>query len=657
LATAALAAASAAVTAYPPAFFAAAQPNTAFDMVKLLPGFTYDPGGGARGLIGAAGNVLIDGSRPAAKDDSLTDILRRIPAQSVARIDVIRGGAPGVDMQGKTVVANVIRRVGGGPTLTVNASLIALDDGRVGYGLRLEGAGRLGTADWEGSFLVGRDLDDDAGDGPRTQTAPGGALVETAHENSSGAQEDYKVTGAVETPAAGGKLRVNASLFVSPYHYLQDDHVTDPPSLDDENDHYQRDTAELGVRYDRGLGPGLGLETYLVQQFGQSRFGADYTAPDDVETFSLAKNSAESIARTTLNARVGPGLSIQTGGEGDFNWLLDHTDYVVNAVPTAVPAADVRVTEARAEAFATTTWRASGALTLEAGLRVEASRIASSGDVNSARAFVFPKPSAVITWSPDEADQLRVRIEREVGQLDFDDFAAGTAPLSDGAVRAGNPDLTPQQDWVYEAAIDRRFWGGAQATVTLRHFDLTDVIDRAPVHDPAGDYDAPGNIGPGTKDEAAMSLTLPTDRLGVPRGVLTALATARQSRVIDPTTGLARSISGLHPLDTQARFTQGLPRWKATWGFNIFGQWQETYYRFDEIDTDKLKTYGEVFVEYRPRPGWALRVEIDNVGGRGFRHIRQVYADDRNDSPLEYTDIRDLHGNRGLYLRLRKTFN
>src|SRR5262245_20133113 len=96
------------VTSYGPEFFAAQQPSTAADMLQRIPGFSLDNGASVRGFEGAAGNVLIDGQRPASKSDSLQDILFRIPANKVERIDIIRGGAPGIDMQGKTVLANVI---------------------------------------------------------------------------------------------------------------------------------------------------------------------------------------------------------------------------------------------------------------------------------------------------------------------------------------------------------------------------------------------------------------------------------------------------------------------------------------------------------------------------------------------------------------------
>jgi outer membrane receptor for ferrienterochelin and colicin len=99
-------------TVYRPDFFTASRPNTASEMIGRLPGFQLDTGSSARGFAGTSGNVLIDGKHPASKSDNLSDILARIPASQVERIEVIRGGAPGIDMQGRSVVANVVRRAG-----------------------------------------------------------------------------------------------------------------------------------------------------------------------------------------------------------------------------------------------------------------------------------------------------------------------------------------------------------------------------------------------------------------------------------------------------------------------------------------------------------------------------------------------------------------
>ena len=85
------------VLVYQADFFANARPNTAYDMIGRLPGFTFDNGNSARGFAGTAGNVLIDGQRPTSKTDDLQSILQRIPASDVERIELIRGGARGIE--------------------------------------------------------------------------------------------------------------------------------------------------------------------------------------------------------------------------------------------------------------------------------------------------------------------------------------------------------------------------------------------------------------------------------------------------------------------------------------------------------------------------------------------------------------------------------
>src|ERR1700754_1269808 len=75
------------VISYPPSFFAAFQPANASEMILRVPGFILDSGDEVRGYEGSAGNVLIDGERPATKSEDLEQVLRRIPASRIERID------------------------------------------------------------------------------------------------------------------------------------------------------------------------------------------------------------------------------------------------------------------------------------------------------------------------------------------------------------------------------------------------------------------------------------------------------------------------------------------------------------------------------------------------------------------------------------------
>lgn len=651
---AARAAGAQSVTSYTAADFASSQPNTALDMVTRLPGFSFDGGDNVRGFGGAAGNVIIDGVRPASKDDPLGEILKRIPIAQVLRIDVIRGGAPGIDMQGKSVIANVIRRQDGGLKLTTAGALNLIPDGRVEPSMRLEASRRFGATSIEGGLLLGRGIDDGAGDGSRVIRDAAGLITQTGLEHQKGEGDSLKLTGSLETPVAGGRLGLNATLDREPFRSSQHDVYSFPLlNLQSEEDHQYRDTASFGARYERPIGWGMKSETYLLQKWLRNDFLADVTGTDGDAHFALRRTGGESIVRSLVKRSFGTAWDLEAGGEGAFNFQNAHTAFADATGPVHLPAANVRVTEMRGEAFGTATWRATPKLTIETGIRIEASKITSTGDVVSQRTLFYPKPRVLITWSPTSDDQIRLHVEREVDQLNFGDFAAAANLLGNG-VQVGNPVINPGQDWIFEATLEHRFWKDGQISVTGRHFALRDVIDRA--LDGTGQFDSPANIGSGYRNALLVSLTVPTDRLGLKRGQFQGSLWWRKSRVTDPTTHTLREPSGLHPFDWEIHYTQGLPRLKSTWGFDMFGQWRETYFRFNEIDNNKLATWVSVFVEYKPRPDVSLRVELQNAGARGFEFIRDVYNGPRNANPLDSTDTRNTHFGRMIYIRARKTF-
>ena len=644
--------------AYPPSFFADAQPTSAFDMVIRLPGFSFDRGAAVRGLSGAGGNVLIDGQPPVAKNDQLDDILKRIPAGSVERVELIRGGAPGIDMDGRTVVANVVRKQTAGFRGALMPGVYLVYDGRVLWGLRAEAQWRwAGGQSAELGQVYGRGPSDEFGDGERIRyNADGSVRLRSLIDVDSHGSRIF-TTGAYETPLLGGRARINGAYMLNPASVeLYDRYVGGGREY--EYDRIERLQAELGGRYSRTLTEKISMEGVAFHQWNNNKTSVHFEAPGLVRDFLLDRKTTEMVGRLNLRLRQSPTLSMEAGVEAALNELESETDLAVNTRVITIPAANVQVQEKRGEAYLRGTWRATPRLTLEAGVRQEKSTVTSEGDVVLEKSLQFTKPRAAVTWIPDGSSQVRLRVEREVGQLNFEDFVASPNVASTGTLSAGNPDITPQQAWVVEAAYERRFWGGGAAVVTARHFEIADVVDRIPVVSPAGFIlaDTPGNIGKGTKDELLASLTLPLDRLRIRAGQLKGQVTVRRSEVTDPLTGERRDISGLRPVDWEAHFSQDLPRWKSTWGIDAFMGLRERYFRLNEIETRKLTTFVTVFAEYKPRPDWILRVEAQGINQRSARRIREVYAGPRNLGVLDYTDVRDLEWGGSLYFRLRKTF-
>lgn len=650
------------VVSYPPAFFAAQQPQNAWEMLLRLPGYTLDTGDSIRGFEGGGGNALIDGQRPASKTDDLEEILRRVPASQVERIDLIRGGAPGIDMQGKSVIANVVRKQGGGVRGLMAVANNHVYDGRNGTGARLELTGR----NWEASARAGHGIDDGAGDGPGVRLGPAGSLVQQSRIDSEGDGHDWTLTGAYEHPVLGGKLRVNARRYHDNFKLEQDQRILAPtPSLESYDGNFLNDETEFGGRYNRSFGAWQ-LELIGLRKDQEEGERSAFSKPGSDNVFSLERDSSETIARAVLRYRFSDRLSVEAGTEGAINELDSRASARENGQAVKLPAAQVGVEERRGEVFVKGTWRPSAQWTLDGGVRVEGSDISADGDVRLEKTLSFVKPRLLVTWAPTSATQIRARGERVVGQLDFDDFVASGDFDTGTGITAGNPDLNPEQAWVGELALEQKLWGGGVAVVTFRHSELSDVIDRGPVPvktiDPVTGqstttfYDQPTNIGSGRKDELTAELTLPFDRLGLKGAQLKGDITKRWSSVTDPTTLRKRPISGLRPLEWNASFTHDLPQWRMSYGVDAYGGWRRTFYRLDQVETVKLKTYVRPFAEWRPQPDLFVRFELPNVTSRGLRRIRDVYDGPRDTGRLKYTEDRDLQFGRMYYVRIRKTF-
>lgn len=647
------------VVRYDPAFFAQQRPNTAMEMIERIPGFTFDRGSNVRGFAGAAGNVLVDGDRPTSKDDDLENILRRIPASQVDHIDVIRGGAPGIDMHGRTIIANVVRKTGSGFNAVVAYVNDFYADGRVNGQARIELTKKWDGKTFEFSILPALFVDDGAGDGNSVRTDPGGNVLRRTRLDDEAGGFQVNATSGFETPFRGGKFKINAVGGWQSYYEDADDHILPIPSAGTETLRFRQTRAngELGLHYEKALNAKASIEALAIQRLRHRTNNSLFYDPSgEVDDFQQSDSSGESIARGVLRYTASPTLSAEASLEGAYNYLHSQSSFAINGANIPLPAADVTVKEKRGEASALGTWRPSKHFTLEAGMRAEVSNISSSGDVVLSKTLFFPKPRAVATWTIDDDHQLRLRVEREVGQLNFNDFANASA-LGSGAsvLRAGNPDLEPASAWVYEASWETKF-KGAVLVVTYRRQQIDNVVDRIPIVGSSGVFDAPGNIGSATEDDLLANVTIPLGWLGLKGAQIKGQGTMRHSRVADPTTGQLRTISGQHRYDYDLHFTHDLPKLKSNWGIDVYNRWTETYYRFNEVDVYKLKTWVTVFWEYKPRSDLSIRAEAANVGGRGFQRILYVYSGPRITNGLQYIDNRKQDFKPFLHLRVRKTF-
>ncbi len=655
---------SACTIRYPASFFATYRPITALDMVRNVPGFQIDDGDGSRGFAGAAGNVLIDGERPATKSDTASAILSRLPASTVEAIDLIRGQTGEFDLRGQTVAVNVILKAGGAATTNweAGALLDVRDPNLYPFG-EISRSGRTGTLRYQVGAELERYFFRTAG--PEDLLGPDGAVLERRDEEFFETGVFAKLSG--NAAATFGRLvaRVNASLeFFN--EEGGEDSIRSPLNGAPVFLLFQGDT-------DRGLNAELGgdIERPLTDDISVKMIGL-YRRDDFEETGSLAAAplplppvtdtattfeslDTERILRLELDYTGLEGHAIELSAEGAINAL--DSDFMLlrddgaGLTPVPVPGARTQVRERRGD-FALSDTFSIGRVTLDAVIAAEVSTIEQTGQFEAERSFFFMKPSLTVTVPLGGKTQLRVFGAREVGQLNFFDFVSST-DLGDTELALGNPDLSPELTWAIEAAIEQRFGRIGAVTLTGFYDWISDVADLLPLQ---GVLEVPGNIGSGWRRGMRGEATLPLGGLGLTNGRLDLNGSYQDSEVTDPVTGRPRVLSGEREWRFTVEFRQDFTEQRWAWGWDVDVFANEPFFGLDELDIQRSTTDFDAFIETTRFGGLRIRLGAENLFNQGRDRRRTVFAGSRADAPIGFEEIRQRDNGRQVFVTISGTF-
>lgn len=600
-------------TEFPASYFAGQGPANAYEMIGLLPGFRFDAGDvDVRGLADSSGNVLIDGERPATKLGTLEALLSRIPARSVSHIELLRGESSGIDMRGQPVVANVVRV----KDTTLRGSIEA---GNAYHARGLEApriAGEISRQSDRSRLELAaasyRTMDDEHGAGViRTQETGSDAIVDVPHLQDEG-ERVAEGSAGFQYSGSSSKLRLAGSVQRTRFRADITEGARENPdaSISEFNDIMGREGT---VQYEAALGQRFGLDVLAMRRQVSERGGERGVAEDGLDEYHEDVEEGESILRAILRRR-GDRAVVEAGGEIALNTLAQRSALRVNGVDVTLPSAHVEVTEERAEVFLQASGAFVGPWKWEAGLRFEHSLLTLGADLDGRTRFDFLKPRVQLTHSDLGGGLGRLTVQRDVGQLDFDDFAS-SASLSSGTISAGNASLEPERLWRIEMAWEQPLAGEGSLFLAARHESIEQLVDRVPVFDGEW-FDATGNLERGERQEFEAGLQWPLDSFVFRDATVRVSLLRRLGRTRDPASGEVREISEDLPFEGEVRYSQHLPRWNARWGATLTAASREREYAFDEIRTDRLGTRLDLFAEFEPRDGWSVRVFVENATDR-----------------------------------------
>lgn len=643
------------VIRYAASFFNEFQPTTALDMVKRLPGFNFEQGDtSVRGFAAALGNVLIDGQRPTSKAVSLEDVLRRIPFAGVASIEVIRGGAPGINMQGQSVVANVVRLSGDMSTHSIEINGQIASEHDPGGGLRLETSRSSGRLSLDGALnLKDEQQYGSSGKGRLTRRDANRQVIQSSDFLSDWTQSQIQASGSLQYQGDAGLLRANLGGMTQDATQIE----TLTPRWDAPtgiegvvNTEVRTDQAEAGVDYEHLFNDTLSGRFLLLQTLEKKTITADAVNPLQTQRSDDEAQRGETIMRTSVTRLTRNGTAVEVGLEGAYNFLDVDASLARNGLNVPLPAGTIELEEKRGEAFVESRMRLSPRMAADLGLRYEISTISQSGDHEAKRTLKFPKPRAMLTFDVHDGLQLRGRIERTVSQLEFRDFAS-QASLDAGTISGGNADLRPEDAWEFEGAIEQR-WGAAAVVLGYTYSMVSDVVDMVPVNG----FDTPGNIGDGIRHKINFSLSMPLRYVGLANTQLRFNADWTDSSVDDPVSHESRRISKDPTTGGDIMITREFPGLRSTLTYENSYSKRETSYRLTEVRTDHWDHFMRLYWDWTPRADTVLRVMVNNFTSRPRSRWRTVYDGPRNIGAIDYHEDRYFDALRFFQVQVRKTF-
>jgi hypothetical protein len=638
-------------------YFGAYNPVTAFDMVSRVPGFEIDDGESRRGFGATAGNVLVNGERPSSKT-TISDQLKRIPAGSVIRVELISGSSSNSDVRGQTQLVNVVVRkatVADSPTTFVLAARHIQYSDRIGWTAQVSRSIPLGddaelALDFQVPNLRGRTEGFEA--------VRNGAGVLTEVRDAYGQPNNIGLQGsAVLKWRPTARDNINLNVQVGPtwnttgnasYDFRPNGALA--RALTGRSEYENNYSGEFGADWEHRFSDTLSakaiglISTSNVDQSDEFRIffppGTSVVREQQRQT-----EGGERVGRVALTWLPAAGHTLEFGGEVAYNFrdtALDIQQSLNGGPAVDVPLAisDTLVEELRGEAFVTEVWNVTKALTLEAGFTFEASRITQSGDEAKEREFTYPKPRLVGTYALPNGDQLRASIERDVSQLDFSEFASSVNVIDNSSLR-GNPNLKPEQTWKSRIEWEHRFGKRGALTLAAFHNAIEDVRDFVAI-DAAGNLvtgsatppnvgDGIGNIGDGTRTGVEVRGTLPLSFIGLNTAELRFSGLVQESEVTDPWTGEKRAISinsertgspsGAAVLNGGDKdwayiisYRHELPSLSSAWGSNLL-QWSaREEYRYDEIiEYERPDPRLEFFYETTAIKPFTVRFFLNNI--------------------------------------------
>src|SRR5581483_10246148 len=183
------------------------------------------------------------------------------------RVDLIVGGAPGIDMHGRNVIANVILKKRDKPLTVMTAAGFVDVHGLVAPDLLITRSDKRGSHASEISVEIQRNIAiyPAFGYGPWIRRDGSGSIALRADQRFQYDGPYATAKGSYEFPLAGGRLKASGMALITHETLDEDDRLAGGARYGFRRTGGYRQ-GELGLHYERAFGP-VSLETQALERY------------------------------------------------------------------------------------------------------------------------------------------------------------------------------------------------------------------------------------------------------------------------------------------------------------------------------------------------------------------------------------------------------
>lgn len=623
-------------------YFQRFEPVSVGEMLKRVPGVTFTSdslefdGVSMRGLPPGYTKILINGRRAPGGGKDRSFFVDRIPAELVERIEIIRSPSADQSSEGMAGSLNIVLKEGA--TLKGGLAKIGAlinEDGKIRPSVTAAYAGGDDNTSWwiaanhqgrrnpkkKTSWRYDSDLEFDN--------------IELQDDTRDGTDNSFNAE--VKQKFDGGFVRFNGFAVKTDRDEdetsltYKDLALTDFDESEVQAERIEQETVSLKLDGEFDLAKGE-----LQYDFGYNVFKEDSNSTtwvgeeedlSDLELDEYVETDITDEERSFGVAYVVKGDKLRTKVGIDFlNKDRDGAEVEfkvkkgVLGVADPEPGAIYTIAEQRKDAYVRLTYKATDALTVDGGLRLETYDRDVTSDLGTSSSDGSElNPSLHFTYRQSSDAQWRLSLARTVRHADYDLLAPYLAEEepTDGDDLRGNPNLKNEIAMGLDAGYEHRLGTKGIAGINFFYRDMKDVIELIGTGETSSSGDGqifePRNIGDGQVWGAEIDFSSPLSFVGLDNTGVFFNYTWMDSEVVDPFTGKKRTMLNQPSQVYNVGFITTVPSLNASFGASLYDRDMGYEYAMDEEVTVDYEPSLEAFYEQRLGKKWVMRLSAHNI--------------------------------------------